>query len=577
MKKLSLTALLMFFGVVMFAQAPEQINYQAVVRDASGNSVTNTAVGVRIAILQGSTSGPEIFAETHGPTTNGYGLITLQIGTGSPELSTLDAIDWGVDTYFIQIEIDPTGGTSYTVTSVSQLVSVPYALYAKDVENKDDADADPTNEYNTTAVMNADTLEITDGGGTLQVDLSALGDDADSDPNNEIQMLNKVGQVVTLSLGGGAFTDDVDDADNNPANEFNTGVTLVGTTLQITDGGGIVSADLSTLQDGVNDADSDPTNEYNTGASLIGTTLQVTDAGGNVTVDLSSLQDGVNDADADPTNEYNTSVTLVGTDLNVTDGGGTITTDLSSLQDGVNDADADPTNEYNTSANLTGTDLNIIDGGGTITVDMSPLVGGGDPSSTNELNTAFFLDGDTIKITDAGGTMGVDLSGLGGGGGGPQYYVGQQAFGGIIIFVDSTGIHGLVAAMVDVGTDVVFENGANSATPVATSMIDGAGNTALLAPHANDYTAAQLCDAYAGGGFTDWYLPALFELEILMRSNYILELQGAGLEYAAWYWSSTETPVIALNAHKANTQTHAAQEDSQTANGNINVRPIRAF
>ncbi len=75
--------------------------------------------------------------------------------------------------------------------------------------------------------------------------------------------------------------------------------------------------------DNVNDADSDPANEYNTGATLTGTMLGITDAGGTQMVDLSSLQDGVNDADSDPANELNTGATLTGTNLNIIDAGGT--------------------------------------------------------------------------------------------------------------------------------------------------------------------------------------------------------------------------------------------------------------
>ncbi len=122
----------------------------------------------------------------------------------------------------------------------------------------------------------------------------------------------------------------------------------------------------------VNDADSDPTNEHNTSVTLTGTTLNVIDGGGTESVNLSSL---VNDADADPANEYNTGATLSGTTLSITDGGGTQDVNLSSLQDGVIDADADPTNEHNTSVTLTGTTLNVIDGGGTKSQDLGSLKG----------------------------------------------------------------------------------------------------------------------------------------------------------------------------------------------------------
>lgn len=162
----------------------------------------------------------------------------------------------------------------------------------------------------------------------------------------------------------------VNDADSVVGNEYNTGASLSGTTLSITDGGGSQTVNLSSLQDGVNDADSNPANEFNTNVTLTGTTLNVIDGGGTESVNLSSL---VNDADAVVGNEYNTGATLSGTTLSITDGGGSQTVNLSSLQDGVNDADSNPANEFNTNVTLTGTTLNVIDGGGTKSQDLSSL------------------------------------------------------------------------------------------------------------------------------------------------------------------------------------------------------------
>ncbi len=172
--------------------------------------------------------------------------------------------------------------------------------------------------------------------------------------------------------------DTLNDADSDPANEFNTGATLTGTTLNVIDGGGTQSVNLAALQDGVNDADSDPANEFNTGATLSGTTLNVIDGGGTQSVNLAALQDGVNDADSDPANEFNTGATLTGTTLNVIDGGGTQSVNLAALQDGVNDADSNPANEFNTNVTLTGTTLNVIDGGGAQSVNLASLVNDSD-------------------------------------------------------------------------------------------------------------------------------------------------------------------------------------------------------
>ena len=677
MKKVSLFVLFALFGAGAFAQAPEMINYQCVVRTIDGYSITNQLVGVRVAILQGSAVGPEVFAETHGPTTNDYGLINIQIGTGSNTGPTLDQVDWSANLYFLKVEIDPTGGTSYSVSSTSQLISVPFALYAKTAGNVDDADADPTNEFNISANVNGTDLEITDGGGTITADLTTVMSDPDMDPNNEIQVLQKVGNIITLSPSGGAVTDDVNDADPDPTNEYNTTLTLVGSTLQLTDAGGTLNADLSSIQ---NDADADPTNEFNATLILVGSTLQLTDGGGTLNADLSSIQ---NDADADPTNEFNTGALLVGNNLAITDGGGTLLVDLSSLandadsdptnefqtvnqvgsnvtlSDGggtfsINDNDADATNEFNTSASLTGNDLNITDGGGTITVDLSPiaggggnptdelntilnlngttleltdaggmltadlssLVGGGDPSSTNEFNTNVQLVGNNLQVTDAGGTLSADLSGLiddadadptneynttlnlngntleltdGGGmltadlsslgGGGSGFYVGQQYQGGVIFYVDSSGQHGLIVGPTDIGTGVLFEAAPNQLTVFASDFTDGAANTNTLvngagAPHG--FTAAALCDAYSTAGFSDWYLPAAYELELLLRANLALAYSSVDMTLGAFYWSSTEDPAAAgFNAYRVRNNTTYIETTSQ--GNSANVRPIRAF
>lgn len=116
-----------FMGV---AQSPEAFNYQAVVRDAGGNIIASQAVGVQISILQNSASGTLVYRETFAPTSNAYGLVNLQIGTGTVSSGVFANINWGSGPYFIEVGLDPAGGTSYTVSGTSELVSVPYALYA---------------------------------------------------------------------------------------------------------------------------------------------------------------------------------------------------------------------------------------------------------------------------------------------------------------------------------------------------------------------------------------------------------------------------------------------------------------
>ncbi|MDD4210004.1 MAG: hypothetical protein PHI52_06675, partial [Bacteroidales bacterium] len=97
--------------------------------------VTNQAIGMQISILQGSTSGTEVYIETHTPTSNANGLVSLEIGNGTIVSGDFASIDWANGPYFIKTETDPTGGTNYTIIGTNQLLSVPYALHAKTAES----------------------------------------------------------------------------------------------------------------------------------------------------------------------------------------------------------------------------------------------------------------------------------------------------------------------------------------------------------------------------------------------------------------------------------------------------------
>ena len=118
-----------------YAQAPQRMTYQAVVRNAGNALVTNANVGMRISILQGSTAGASVYTETQTPVSNANGLVTLQIGGGTVITGNFSTINWAANLYFIKTETDPAGGTNYTITGTSQLLSVPYALDAKNAEN----------------------------------------------------------------------------------------------------------------------------------------------------------------------------------------------------------------------------------------------------------------------------------------------------------------------------------------------------------------------------------------------------------------------------------------------------------
>lgn len=129
--KIILMALLMLSSVMIaFSQSPQSFNYQAAVRDNTGTPIANQLVSLRISVLQGSATGSGVYSETHSAITNSFGIVNIQIGTGTILFGSFATISWGTAEFFIKIEIDATGGTSFQYMGTSQLVSVPYALYA---------------------------------------------------------------------------------------------------------------------------------------------------------------------------------------------------------------------------------------------------------------------------------------------------------------------------------------------------------------------------------------------------------------------------------------------------------------
>ena len=137
MKRLLTVFIAVSMVVGLTAQVPETMSYQAVIRNSNNQLVINQAIGLRISILQGTSTGEIVYRETYNPDpkTNANGLVTVEIGGGIPNIGTFSIIDWSAGPYFLNTETDPTGGTNYTITGTSQILSVPYALYAKTAEN----------------------------------------------------------------------------------------------------------------------------------------------------------------------------------------------------------------------------------------------------------------------------------------------------------------------------------------------------------------------------------------------------------------------------------------------------------
>ncbi len=138
------TLLFSFLFCSVFSQAPQAVNYQGIARNNLGNAIPNQLLGLELTIHQNSPTGTIVYQETHAPTTNQFGLYTVSLGLGTPVIGTFNSIAWGSGSYFLEIGMDITGGNNYVSAGTSQLISVPYALYAQTAGNAPTGPMGPT-------------------------------------------------------------------------------------------------------------------------------------------------------------------------------------------------------------------------------------------------------------------------------------------------------------------------------------------------------------------------------------------------------------------------------------------------
>ncbi len=191
-KKFSLTIVFISLVFIGLAQVPNAFNYQAVVRDGSGEVLANQSVSFRISVLQGSETGTVVYEETHAVTTNGFGLANLRIGDGTVVSGVFGPAGWTFASHFLKVEFDPAGGSAFTHLGTSEFVSVPYAFSAMyaEMDQVDDSDADPANELQTIDLVGSD-LTLSDGGGTVTL---PAGSSLWEELNNNLFYINgKVG------------------------------------------------------------------------------------------------------------------------------------------------------------------------------------------------------------------------------------------------------------------------------------------------------------------------------------------------------------------------------------------------
>jgi hypothetical protein len=125
MKKIYFLLAGLLMTASVFAQAPQKMSYQALLRDDASALIISSPVAMRISILQGSATGTIAYSETQNTSTNTNGVVSLEIGTGIPLTGTFSGIDWASAPFFFKTETDPTGGSDYSIIGTNELMSVP--------------------------------------------------------------------------------------------------------------------------------------------------------------------------------------------------------------------------------------------------------------------------------------------------------------------------------------------------------------------------------------------------------------------------------------------------------------------
>ncbi len=526
-KKLYALAAFLLLSIGVFSQVPQKMSYQSIIRNASDNLVANQQVEIQISILQSSVTGVSVYIETQTPTTNANGLVSLEIGTGTVVSGDFTAIDWANDTYFIKTETDPTGGSSYTITGTSQLLSVPYALHAKTAESVTGTinytETDPLFGMSAASGITAidtvnwnnhtiDTDTHIDSTGITALDFVSGQHAVDTDTH-----IDSIG-IVALGFTTGSHTIDTDihiDSASIAVLGFTAGSHIIDADTHI-DSTGITALGFSS---GSHTIDTD-THIDSTGIVALGFVT------GPHTLDTDTHIDSTGIAALD----FVTGQHAVDTDTHI-DSIGIVTFGFVAGQHTI-DIDT-----HIDSIGITGLEFES----GSHTTDTDTHI-------------------DSIGITALGFEAGFHATN--------SYQVGDFAQGGIVFWLDETGQHGLVCAKNNLddgsGNGALWSLGnmthLNSRF-TGDGVYSGEANTMLIIgavansyPLNNTLYAARMCNELkiteGGKSYGDWYLPSFEELGIMSGNRIVINASAVANGGAPFssdrYWSSTQYPLLSI-------------------------------
>jgi hypothetical protein len=583
-----------------FGQAPEGFNYQAVVRDAGNTILNNQTVGMRMTIQQGSIGGTAVYAETFATTSNTYGLVNLQIGSGTSS-DDFSAIDWSAGPYFIETAVDVTGGTSYVVMGTSQLMSVPYALYAKTSGNGQGPQGPqgPVGANGATGPQGPAGLNGTDGSSGVNglsayqvwLGLGNTGTETDfinslTGPQGAQGIAGVQGPVGAQGIQGVAGNDGAVGATGPAGPTGLTGATGAQGPIGLTGATGLTGPQGPqgpAGNDGIDGAvgatgpQGPAGNDGAVGAAGPAGPTGLTGATGATGPQGPVGNDGAVGAQGPAGLTGPQGPTGLTGPTGATGPQGPIGLTGPAGNDGAVGAagPAGPTG-LTGETGATGPQGPAGNDGAQGLQGIQGPVGPQGPAGADGqggVTTA----GSGINVTGAGTVVSpyvvstTSTCGLA---------IGQTYQGGIIFYLDASGCHGLISAPTDQSTGIAWWNGSYIDTYASGSgLFDGDGNCYRIRRAQGDCAscnAAEICLDLSLGGYSDWYLPSKYELNLMYRNigqGNALGLGNVGGFNNYYYWSSTE-----YDSDDAWYQLFSNGEQSNyTKLYGFRVRAVRAF